>query len=76
MTGEQDGDDSNSRDNDREDYARSQNLALGIPPGTPPRVPLRGLALVVIPPISLSNCFENRGGTLIEKNAIKVYNYY
>ena len=75
MTGEQDGGSSSSGDNDGEDCARSQNPD----PGTPPGVALGGVpggAPGLIPPISLSDRFENRGRTLIEKTAIDTYNYH
>ena len=47
-----------------------------IPPEGSPGAASKAAALGLIPFILLSDYFKNRGRALIEKNAIKVYNYH
>ena len=76
MTGEQNNDDNSSGDSAGEDRARSQKSGPGTPPEGSPGAASGAAALGLIPSISLSDRFENRGRALIEKNAIEAYNYH
>ena len=75
LTGEQDEQDSASEDSDGDNGARSQEMAPGGPPGVSPGGSTPG-AIPPISPIQLSDCFEKRGATLLEKSALMAYDFH
>lgn len=72
LTGEQNEDDSGSEDGDVDNGARSQEMA----PGTAPGISPRGLTPAAIAPIQLSDRFERRGASLLEKNCLTAYDMH